>query len=179
MGEANPDLPQVNDPELVANLIRLLQVRGPLGVMGVLDTVVPVVDMGQVVTPNINVRAPFFATADAHSNGIFTAAAINTIHADTGDLPAGTYDLRFLVTGADAANRNQSLQLQHRNAANTSNREVWEHLISHNNNRDLTPAYVYSLSYVLEQDERLRILNTIAMPANSVSYAQIFAHLRT
>jgi len=180
MADFDANLPQVNDPAVETDLIRLLQITGPLGRLNVLDTVVPVVFMGNVVPQTITVLQPAFRATDVFSNGIQTAAAINTIHADTGALAAGTYDCKIKCMGMDAAARNNSLQLQHRDAANAANLAVWDHMITSNTNREVwSRAGFYDFAYEIALNERLRILNTIAVPASQTSYALLFARRRT
>lgn len=48
MAESNPDFPQVNDPEIAANLIRRLAIVGPLGRLNVLDVVIPTVSLAEL-----------------------------------------------------------------------------------------------------------------------------------
>ncbi len=176
MAEPTDPGPVVTDDELVVNLTRLLNIRGPLGLLSVLNTVVPVVSLGNVVEPVIRVDQPSFRSTDIFSAGILTAAAINTVHADTLALPAGTYDVIMWVSPGNLATNPPQFAMQHRNAADAATLAVWNHIESPI--RPQVGFSPFSFGYVLAANERLRIINLLAVAAGETSYATIWARVR-
>ena len=176
MAEVDPTVPQVVDPERTVDLTRLLQIRGPLGVLNVLDTIVPVVNMGDVVARAVRVNQPVFGSSDIFSINLQTAAPINTIHADTGPLPEGDYDI--ILIGHVQSTIALNWEFQHRDAANAANLALWfdgtyANTVGSGQFVRQTFAYTFGLN------ERLRVLNLTALPAGHTSYAAIFARRRT
>lgn len=176
MAEPDPTIPQVIDPERTVDLTRLLQIRGPLGVLNVLDTIVPVVNMGDVVTRSIKIRQPSFRTTDIFGGRFFSGSPADTILADTGALAEGDYDLIISMTSRS------SIALQHfnvefRNAADTANLAVWSQsmrMVSAD-----TISLTLALALVLAANERIRVLQRVANIAGESSTAVIFARQRT
>lgn len=169
-----PGTPELDDPLLVADLIRLLSIKGAIGRMALADFVVPVVSLGDVVQPSVELLAPSYRSVDVFSAGIFVAAAVNTIHADTGALAIGTYDVQFYVTPGSQA---QAIDwsMEHRDAANAANLAVWNNTDSGTQGRTF---WKMTLGYELGTDERLRIKNDTVVGAGGRTYAVIFARLR-
>lgn len=170
MTDRNPDVPQSDDATLVSDLIRLLRIVGPLGRLRVADIVVPVVNMGDVVTRSITAMQPVFREGDVFTAGVQTAAPANTTHATTGALPAGTYDVQFYVS------------------PHTSEAHIWEI-------RYITPipaittwsvvvpidgpGFYQTIAFELVDDATLQIRNTTVFGAGVQSVATIFARIRT
>jgi len=178
--ELPPGTPEVDDPLLVADLIRLLSIKGAIGRLPLADIVIPVVSLGDVVTPQIDVRQPSFRSTDVFSAGILTAPAANTVLADTTALTAGVYDVHFTCSGENTAANAASVRFEHRNAANAANLAQWDHLIRSDGNAVLVSIWpFYSFGYVLGEDERLRAIITVALAASRVVSATIFARRRT
>jgi hypothetical protein len=175
MAESDPSTPQVVDPELTVDLTRLLQIRGPLGVLNVLDTIVPVVNMGDVATSTVKILQPAFRSTDIFSEGVQIQQPANTLLADTGALAEGVYDVNINMTSG-LLEVNQTFQVQWRNAANSANLAVWPHVIR------MVDANSISISLALALDfgatERLRILQMLASGINSDAAAVIFARRR-
>jgi len=178
MAETDPNTPQVVDPELTVDLTRLLQIRGPLGVLNVLDTIVPVVNMGDVVTRTVTVLQPSFRSSDVFSNGILNGPAANTILADTGALAEGVYDLIMSFQTFDVPNALSAFVVEHRNAANAANLAVWNYLTLSDNtvNRVAYPNQMFAYEFSL--NERLRISNNVGVPIGFGMTAVIFARRR-
>lgn len=172
MADPDPNTPQVIDPERVVDLTRLLQIRGPLGVLNVLDTIVPVVNMGDVVTRTVTVLQPAFRSTDVFSAGEQNGAPLNTVHADTGALPEGTYDIFLDVS--PVITDSLRWKIQHRNADNTANLAEWSHLVVSGSGA----PYQQGLGYEVSINERLRILNGGALLVGVFSLATIFARRR-
>lgn len=173
MAVEDPNTPQVVNPERVVDLTRLLQIRGPLGVLNVLDTIVPTVSMGDVVTRNVTVLQPSFRSTDVFTEQLLVNAPANTVHADTGALSAGVYDIQLHIS----ANTTNALawRIEHRNAANTADLALWQVLAF----ATVTPVLQQGLSYEFGVNERLRIVNASVIGAGVATVAWIFARLRS
>jgi len=175
MAERDPNVPQVEDPETAADLIRLLRIVGPLGRLSVSDVVVPVVNMGDVVTRFVTVVEPGFRATDIFSNGFILNAATNAILADTGALPAGTYDIQLqMSSNADEASTGFMVQL--RNAANSATVVEWPYAMR----GGILNTIIADMTVALEigANERLRILNIIVGAGIDRVAAAIFARIR-
>lgn len=176
MANLDPTTPQVVDPELTVDLTRLLQIRGPLGILNVLDTIVPVVNMGDVVSSTVNVQQPRYRTSDIFSNGWTTNAVAGTVLADTGALAEGIYDV-ILQASSYTNVTEQRVEVQFRNAANTANLASWDHglsMIAQGN----TPTLGYTVALDFAANERLRIIQVVAGVVTQGLAAIIFARLR-
>lgn len=173
MADKDPNLPQSADPELQANLVRLLRVQGPLGELNVLDVIIPTVTMGQVVPLDVQVRQPRFRSTDVFSVGFLQGAAIDTIHADTGQLAAGDYDIQLYISPNSSTD--SIWRVEHRNAANNATLAQWGTTSPINASQNLQQT----LAYELGDNERLRILNGTTIPPGAFTTAWIFARRRT
>jgi len=174
--ELPPGTPEVDDPLLISDLIRLLSIKGAIGRLPLADIVIPTVSLGDVVQPTVEVRSPAFRTTDIFSQGVQTAQAAGTLLADTGQLAAGTYDVLMQfsqVTG----NTGQGHVIEWRNAANNANLATWEFTLR----TQSLDAVQFGFSYAFEfgTNERLRVLQATLNAASSDSMAVIFARLRT
>ncbi len=178
MGDPTDPGPVVVDPELETALVRLLSIRGQLGSLKVLDTVVPVVNMGDVVQPTIAVRSPSFRSTDIFSNGLQTAQAAGTILADTGQLADGVFDVKLLLE-ARTNSAGGTIEVQHRNAANTATLAVWTHIAAAFGASGSPLQWSYDLGLQFALNERLRAVQVILAPALHDYAAVIMARLRT
>lgn len=170
--ELTPGTPEVTDPVLIADLLQFLSVRGSLGRLPLADVVLPVINLGDVRTTAVDVRSPAFRSTDVFSAGKQTAAGANTIHADTTALAAGVYDAMVSVSTTFSSG-NLGWLVQHRDAANAATLAEWPMTQIRGNS-----GIVYSFGYELGVNERLRILNDIAISAGEASCAFIFARVR-
>jgi hypothetical protein len=169
--------PVSDDPILLTDFLQLLSVKGKVGQLRVANIILPTVSLGDVATPHINVRTPAFRSTDVFSNGIQAAPAIGTVLADTGQLPAGTYDVGFLCASNEDSNNSQSIVLEHRNAANAANLALWHHMtLSVAVKTVIWPFYTFG--YELATNERLRAINNIAGATLRTFNAVIFARIR-
>jgi hypothetical protein len=175
MAESDPTRPQAVDPEVQADLVRLLRIRGPLGVLNVADVVVPVVSLGNVVTPDINIRPPAFTSTTVFSTGNQTAPVIGVLLADTGPLGAGTYDVLCLITsGGAASGPTRLINFEHRNSGNTANLMVFSMNMRESNSALGVPTFAYKLS----ESERLRLIVGSAFGVNEQIVGVLFARSR-
>lgn len=172
MADPDPNTPQVVDPERVVDLTRLLQIRGPLGVLNVLDTIIPVVNMGDVVSRTVTVLTPSFRQSELFSAGNQLAAPANTIHAATGALPEGVYDIQINIS---ASLESAVLWfIQHRNASDTATIQEWATIVINATG----PGFTQSIAYELMLNESIRILNNSAFNVGEVSVVFMFARRR-
>lgn len=166
-----PGTPEVDDPLLVADLIRLLSIKGAIGRMRLADIVIPIVSLGDVVRPEIDTRTPAFRSTDIFSEGVLVSALAGALHADTGQLSAGTYDVVLVMSSGDVGANNNFL-IAHRNAANNADLSVWP--FAFNDQTPITLSYGYEIS----TDERLRVTILNATGTNQRTSAAIFARSR-
>ena len=173
MAEIDPNKPQVTDPITVADLVRVLSVRGSLGVLDVADVILPTISVGQITPLEVAIRTPAFRSTDIFSAGSILAPVAGTLLADTGALPAGTYDLTFVLSNSGITS-NTAWQFEHRNAADTANLATFPI----NTGRSGSGTLEFSIGYELATNERIRIIT-----ANDVASqrwaAAIFARIRT
>lgn len=172
MAETDPTIPQVVDPERTVDLTRLLQIRGPLGVLNVLDTIVPVVNMGDVVTRTVTVLQPAFRSTDVFTEGVQIAAAANFAHADTGPLAEGTYDLMFQIPQTLVSS--VVWHMKHRNAADNADLAIWPTILQ----AGTGGAFWQTFAYEFAINERIRLTNFSAFAAGESSVAVILARRR-
>jgi len=178
--ELAPGTPEVTDTVLIADLLQFLSIRGSLGRLPLADVVIPVINLGDVRTPDINVQFPVFRSTDIFSAGIQIAPAVGTVLADTVALPAGTYDVALILNASTAGNQSSSIRLEHRDAANAANLAQWEHLVHSDTSALVAVVWpFYSFGYEIGVNERLRAINPIIGAAGNAYSATIFARLRT
>jgi len=176
MAETTPFVPQVNDPDLVVALTRLLSIIGPLGRLNVADLVVPVVIMGDVVARTVQIQEPAFRSSDIFTAGIQTAQPAGTILADTGQLTEGTYDIQ-VHTGQWSTTAGQRAALEIRNAANTANLIQWEVFIGFLTSGGV-PNLILNMALEFAANERFRVLQGASNAAGNFALAAILARRR-
>ena len=124
MAQRDASQVQLDFPELTADLIRELRLTGVLGLLNLSDTVVPIISVGNVRPQVIRTDVASYDSAEVFSG--FAVGPINgTVIAETGALPAGTFDVVF---GGSYTGNNliaNLLELQWRNAANAANLATW------------------------------------------------------
>ena len=165
MAELTPGVPQVDDPELLAAIVRALAIKGPLGRLNVSDLVVPAIIVADVSDPS-------WAPTQIHSNGIQVAPVAGVILVDTGPLAAGIHDLKIILTSNDIATVN-SVTVVHRNFDDTGTVEIIDLAIGQNG----SPLILdYATSFVA--GERIRIILLLAGAALSRYSAIVMAARR-
>lgn len=152
----DPRVPQLDNPELVAALLSELQIVGQIGLLDFVPAVNPVFIVGSRGL-SINVEPVVYQSAEIF-DGLTLAPAVNAIIADTGQLPAGDYDLFANIgySGTATAGSGAQVSLQHRNAANAATLATLLQIAA------ATSAQVDSLilpgtGYRLATNERLRV----------------------
>jgi hypothetical protein len=175
LAELDPSRPQAVDPEVHADLVRLLQIRGPLGVLNVIDAILPTVSLGTVVPTDVNIRSPIFRSTNVFSAGRKPAPAANSVLADTGPLPGGIYDVITMMNVNESGQ--SSLFFQHRDAANAANLMALD--VDVGTGLGVHGFDQLVLSYELAVNERLRFIKSAAAGNVGSQYTCIiFARLR-
>lgn len=132
--------------------------------------VVPAVLVGSLVTLSANSTPMVHGVP--YTAGELVAPAVNTVLADTGPLPAGTYNVRLIVSGLNVtASWRTDFRLQRRDAANAANIwsqafQVWEG----------SPRYDAVFAITLAANERLRIITVAATSAGEPIQGSIWAN---
>lgn len=98
MAEFDPNRPQVVDPDLIVEIVRLLTIRGQLGELNINDEVQLNLLLGSVGFVKSLSFPVAFDFQNFVSAGLQTAAAANTVHAATPTLPVGAYDMFFTIS---------------------------------------------------------------------------------
>lgn len=176
MAARDPTIPQLDFPQLVADLITTLRLTGQLGLLNMSDTVIPVISVGDVRPPTFSFTPVTFQSSQVFF-GRRSDAVADFIIADTGPLPAGTYDIQCSMTMAGTiALSSAALSLQHRDAANTVT--LAELLaISIEITTTQSNAFLPLTGYVIGLNERLRI-KTPNILTTGICLGSIFAAIR-
>lgn len=165
MAERDPTIPQSDDPDLQADLVRLLRIVGPLGRLNIADFVIPTVSVGNLADLALQ---PSFRPDDIFTAGLLSGAGAFTIHATTGTVPRGVYDLQLYIS------------------PHISEAHVWELILATFPGSTswfyIVPADGTGLNQTfaleLARDGNLQIKNTTAFGVGIQSTAAIFARLR-
>ena len=166
MPPRNPDSVQLDFPQLTADIIAELRLLGGVGLLDFEPSIRPVYivsarggALNVTAEPNIFTSSEIFSSVDAG------ALAANLILADTGALPAGTYDVKVIVswvTNAAPAGATGTFDFQHRNAANAANLAnvplAWETELGDN----IAHSDTFTYATVLALNERLRFQLLVA-----------------
>ena len=157
MSQRDPDKPQLDFPQLTADIISELRLTGQVGLLDFLDEVRPVyiVSARGGSLPVRTTVAAFTSASITGSSPINPAA--NTIISDTGPLPAGDYDMYCNLTVQGTMNVSGRIEFQHRDAANTATLGILLTLgmtTTHQANSVQLPL----IGYTLGLNERLRII---------------------
>ena len=158
MAPRDPTLPQLDFPQLTADIIRQLRLTGQVGLLNFLDSIRPVYIVAQREGAlSITVTPPIFTSADI-TDATANNPAVNAITGDTGPLPAGNYDVFASITQSGTLILNGTVQLQHRDAANAVTLAVLINIAidgaGFGHQDDLAP-----IVYTLALNERLRVQN--------------------
>ncbi len=176
MAMRDPTRPQLDFPALVAELITTLRLTGQVGLLNFSDEVVPTFLIGQRGV-RFGVDVPIFNSASVFSGAEVTPAA-NTVIADTGQLPAGTYDMMInMVSVAATALADVGWSANHRDAANAVTlARILPGAI------DATVRQMFMntplIGYEIGLNERIRVLSPNVAITSGVLSANIFMRIR-
>lgn len=175
---------EIDQPDLVAQIVRQLNVKGSLQPFVIPEVAMAVFDIGrlvglgstEVVTPGlsnsilvglldlnqvIQVAKPDFDDPEVASSSN-AAPVAGTVLVDTGQLGAGRVQFHCVAGHNDAAGR--LFDLEWRNAANTANVAVFHYAIHDTSTVEL----IIRLNIAL--NERLRWVNRTAVTGEAVSW---------
>ena len=175
---------RIVDPELIADLVRALNVRGELAPFDISQVAVPIFDIGrfvadfgptEVVSPGLassnrigipvtqalEVRNPAHTPANVFDD-TSVAPAGGTVLADTGQIGTGEFFLRLNMGHTDATPL--VFEIQHRNAANLATLATYPIITEHD-------MGVFELSVTIAvANERFRIVNISNVAGTAVSW---------
>lgn len=164
MPPRDPGKSQLDFPQLVADLIRELQLLGaPIGLLDFVPSVQPVyIVQAREGALNLTAVAPAFTSAEIFTDET-TSPALNAVLADTAALPAGTYDVKAWMSfgpngGAGAAN---TPELQLRNAANNANLASWPYVSQNQAGFIVDESNQFDIALEIGGNERLRWQQTV------------------
>lgn len=157
MAPRDPLAVQLDFPQLTADLIDQLRLTGTLGVLNFSDTVVPVYLVGDNGI-SFEIAEPAIATAQI-TDGTAANPAATAVIVDTGQLPAGIYDMQLYMAYAASAAPEGYLEWQHRNAANVATLATWR-MGTRGPGYD---AFTTRFSVLVQLNERYRLVCTAGL----------------
>jgi len=177
MAERDASKVQLDFPQLTADIIRQLNLTGTLGLLDLNTEVRPVyIVASRAGALTVESTGVVFSSAEV-TFGEAVNPGINAVIADTGALPAGTYDIQAQISlnGNNLAATGPA-RLEHRNAANAATLAT---LMSVGLAAvlNLDSPWLPLMGYTLALNERLRILSPSVAMVGSMS-GTIFARLR-
>ena len=98
MAEFDGNRAQINDPDLITEIVRLLTIRGRLGELNVSDEIRLNLLVGSAGFVKSLTFQPAFDFATFVSNGVQTNAAASTVHALSATLPPGDHDVFMTIS---------------------------------------------------------------------------------
>ncbi len=174
MPPRDPAKIQLDFPLLTADLIDQLNLVGTIGLLDFAPTVLPVFIIGDRDL-SVDAIAPTFTSSQIFS-AFVGAPVANAVVLDTGELPAGTYDVFGQISFNGGAVGASHLELQLRNAANAATLAVLGDVtttIASNSGGEQFPI----VGLEIAADERLRVQMLVTTGPPAVS-ATIGARLR-
>lgn len=175
MPPRDPGKPQLDFPLLIADLIAQLNIVGQIGVLDFSDTVQPMFIVGtREGALSVTSEAVDYTSAQLFS-AASAAPGLNQVLADTGQLPAGTYDIQvgYSMSGDIVAD---FLFFQHRNAGNTADLSSLPIARGPLDHRDATMPLNFAV--IVATNERLRFQIGTATTAGSRVGTWIMAKVR-
>jgi len=154
MAPREPNRPQLDFPQLTADLIEQLNLKGQVGLLDFLDSVQPTVIIAVREGVGFSSNPPTFQSPAVFSNSS-VGPAVNTVLADTGELIEGVHDVIFgwSMSGNTAI---VNVDFQHRDAANAVTLANWPHLLQGDANV-VVQSLPINFAYGIALDERLRV----------------------
>jgi len=162
----DPSKIQLDFPQLIADVIADLNLVGTVGLLDFAPTVLPVYIIGDrdLTVDSVPVA---FRSAEIFS-GFNAAAGIAAVIADTGALPAGTYDIFAKINLAGSTAAVAHAEVQHRNAANAATLAVLADVPTTSTVTSGNASILHS-GYVLAGSERIRIQMLVAALSGGIT----------
>lgn len=156
MPPRDPSKPQLDFPQLVADIIEQLQLTGQVGLLDFLPSVQPTYLVAARSGVLAATERPLFDSPAIFAAG-FAAPAANLTFVDTGPVPAGTYNLFAncqvsMHTGAQG----NFVELQHRDVTNVATLATLASCPIEQNVRAYQDAHVPLIRYEIGLNERIR-----------------------
>jgi len=170
-------IPHSVDEDLKVEVIRQLEVVGQVDDLELIPAILPVISLGSVVPLTVQIFQPSFRSTDIFSAGMQVAQGANNVAADTGQLPAGIYDVQLYMGMSELVQTTASMNFEHRDAANAANLATYA--VLGRTTVDGGPVQItQNFAYELAVNERIRIVQSTAFAAGRFALATIFARRR-
>lgn len=130
---------EIDDPELVAQIVRQLNVKGPLQPFQIPEVAMPVFDIGRLTALDLPTRVgtasansylpsalPVLESGDFFDGEFDTNPAAGAVVVNTQNLPAGVYQVRATISSTVSGR----FLFSWRNAANTADVATWSFEVS-------------------------------------------------
>lgn len=168
---------QLDFPLLVADLIEQLRLTGTMGLLNFLPEVRPTFIVGSREGAITFRASPVTYKSSEVFDGTSTNPTANTVIADTGQLPAGTYDMfcQMSFNGTTPSN-GQTCLFQHQNAANSATLAILMSLPTHPASKAVSQALPI-MGYEIATNERFRVVSPAETLSGGLS-ASIYAAIR-
>lgn len=177
MSPRDPSVTQSDAPQLLADLIRELQLVGrPIGLLDFSDSIQPVFIIGSRGLTVVSEQPVY--TDGEQLNFKQVGVAINEVLLDTGPLAAGVFDIIASISQQNATNLvGNTLDLRHMNAANTVILSQWRTQVGAQAESNALTRAEIEFSFQVAQDERFQWFNNLL--DNNVNVAgEIMFHRR-
>ncbi len=165
-----PEIGVVQKPGLFEDLLRRLGVNRPQRPFTLDGNILPVVLVESGVS-FVASPTPAYRVSDWFTLGSQLAPPINTVMADTGPLPVGSYSVQIIISFEDVMN----WEFQWRdapNAANLRSTRLRSNIVEGPGVLELSTRLL-----IENANERFRVLNTSAGPAGTNHQASILAKI--
>lgn len=170
MAGRDPNIPQLDFPQLVADLIADLRLTGQVGLLDFSDLVRPVFIIGsRGGSLQVTAAPPVFSSASVAGATQINPVA-NTLIAGTGPLPAGDYDVFCSISFNGVMNVTGAVVLQHRDAADAATLEQLLQL-GMTTTQHAQTILLPTIGYTLALNESLRVIVILGNVTGTVSSA--------
>lgn len=169
----DPNAIQLDFPLLTADLIAQLNLIGTVGLLNFDPVVRPVFIVGDRDL-SVTSQPVLFAQSE-----VFDGTAINPLAAavivDTGQLPAGDYDVQLHLSAALVTGGPRGLITEHRNAANDTTLTRWFCFAANTSSNALQAVF----AFVLAENERFRVITSAGLTGAEVGATIMIARRTT
>lgn len=169
MSPRDPLQIQLDFPELTADLIDQLNLRGTLGLLDFKDSVQPI----YIVAARPGLSLASFVLPHFESSQVFQAVVADppgsTVIVDTGPLPAGIYDCIMTLSLDGVVAGDGVYGMEHRNAANTATLARPLLLPADSTALNYCREHLDLFAYEIGTDERIRAISPSGLAAAVLS----------
>jgi len=179
MPPRDPNIPQLDFPALVSDIITQLQVRGQIGLLNLQPSVQPIYIAAAREGLTLGTFSPPIFNSASVFSGRQSNPASGTVVVDTLALPAGTYDLLAGCNAdADTASADGMVNLEHRNAANTATLAIVQRLVIGDPTRHFNHTELPLIGYSIAENERFRWITAGTTAQGGATAAYVILRLR-